>query len=47
MNIAALGPSTLFEFLLECLHLWVIAGSKHADKPEAFRLLGMRYGWPC
>src|SRR5262245_1029613 len=45
MNIAALGPSTLFEFLLECFHLWVIAGSKHADKPEMLRLLRTRHCW--
>jgi hypothetical protein len=39
MNIAALGPSTLFEFLLECFYLWIVDASEHADKPDALRLL--------
>ena len=30
----------LFEFLLECLYVWIVAGNEHADTAHALRLLG-------
>ena len=42
VNIAALGPSMLLEFLLECLYVWIVEGDEHADMPNAVRLLRTR-----
>ena len=42
MNIAALRPSTLFEFLLECLYVWIVDAREHANKPDTLRGLGGR-----
>src|SRR5262249_30200035 len=39
MNIATLGPPTLFKLLPECFYLWIVEGREHADKPDALRLL--------
>ena len=41
MNIAALGPSTLFEFLLECFYVWIVEADEHADTPNAVGLLAL------
>jgi len=42
MNIAALKPSTLFEFLLESFYVWIVDAGEHADKPDTLRVLGGR-----
>ena len=34
-----------FEFLLECLHIWIVEGDEHADTPDAVRFLGTCHGW--
>ena len=45
-NIASLGPSVSFEFLLECFYVGVVEADQHADAPDAFDLLGARSGRP-
>jgi hypothetical protein len=45
MSIAALRPSELFEFLLECLYVRIVEADKHADSPHTIRRLSVQR--PC